>query len=158
SEGGPMCLMFAATYPARTRALVLFGTFASMKNDPLLVTREAFDKFLAAVDAHWGEGFLLRRNAPSRRDDAAFVQWFARIERAAASPGSIRALMKANYEIDVRHLLSTIQAPTLILHRAGDMLIPVSSGRYLAAQIPRAKYVELSGTDHMVLDRETQDV
>jgi pimeloyl-ACP methyl ester carboxylesterase len=158
SEGGPMCLMFAATYPARTSALVLFGTFASMKNEPWMVTREAFDQTIVRLVAHWGEGILLRLNAPSRRDDAAFLQWFARIERAAASPGSVRALMTANYEIDVRHLLSTVQAPTLILHRAGDKLVPVNSGRYLAEHIPGAKYVELPGTDHMVVDQETQDV
>jgi pimeloyl-ACP methyl ester carboxylesterase len=158
SEGGPMCLMFAATYPERTSALVLFGTFASMKNEPWMVTGEVFERSLAQLVAHWGEGILLRQNAPSRRDDAAFLQWFARIERAAASPGSILALMRANYEIDVRHLLSTIQAPTLILHRAGDKLVPVRSGRYLAEHIPGAKYVELTGTDHTVLDQETQDV
>jgi pimeloyl-ACP methyl ester carboxylesterase len=158
SEGGPMCLMFAATYPARTSALVLYGTFASMKNEPWMLTREAFDQFLAQLVAHWGEGILLRLDAPSRRDDAASLQWFARIERAAASPGSVRALMRANYEIDVRHLLPTIQAPTLILHRAGDKLVPVNSGRYLAEHIPGAKYVEIPGTDHLVLDQETQDV
>jgi pimeloyl-ACP methyl ester carboxylesterase len=158
SEGGPMCLMFAATYPARTSALVLYGTFASIKNEPWMVTREAFDQFLAQLVAHWGEGILLRLDAPSRRDDAASLQWFARIERAAASPGSVRALMRANYEIDVRHLLPTIQAPTLILHRAGDKLVPVNSGRYLAEHIPGAKYVEIPGTDHLVLDQETQDV
>jgi class 3 adenylate cyclase len=66
--------------------------------------------------------------------------------------------MKANYEIDVRHLLATIQAPTLILHRAGDELVPVRAGRYLAEHIPGAKYLEIPGTDHMVLDQETQDV
>src|SRR5438552_12669115 len=64
SEGGPMCLMFAATYPARTSALVLFGSFASMKNEPWMVTREAFDQSLAKLVAHWGEGSLLRLNAP----------------------------------------------------------------------------------------------
>ncbi len=158
SEGGPMCLMFAATYPARTSALVLFGTFASMKNEPWNVTPEALDRLLGRLDAHWGEGALVRLNAPSRRNDAAFLEWFARIERAAASPGSIRDLMRANYEIDVRHLLATIQAPTLILHRAGDELVPVEMGRYLADHIPGAKYVEIPGTDHMVLDQETQDV
>jgi pimeloyl-ACP methyl ester carboxylesterase len=158
SEGGPMCLMFAATYPARASALVLFGAFASIKDEPWMVTREAFDQALAQLVAHWGEGILLRLNAPSRRDDPAFLQWFARIERAAASPGSIRALMTANYEIDVRDLLSTIQTPTLILHRAGDRLVPVETGRYLAAHIPGAKYAEIPGTDHMVLDQETQDV
>jgi pimeloyl-ACP methyl ester carboxylesterase len=158
SEGGPMCLMFAATYPARASALVLFGSFASIKDEPWMVTREAFDQALAQLVAHWGEGILLRLNAPSRRDDPAFLQWFARIERAAASPGSVRALMTANYEIDVRDLLSTIQTPTLILHRAGDRLVPVETGRYLAAHIPGAKYAEIPGTDHMVLDQETQDV
>jgi pimeloyl-ACP methyl ester carboxylesterase len=158
SEGGPMCLMFAATYPARASALVLFGTFASMKSEPWMMTREALDEFLARLIAHWGEGILVRLNAPSRRDDPVFLQWFARIERAAASPGSVRALMEANYEIDVRHLLPTIQAPTLILHRAGDKLVPVNMGRYLAEHIPGAKYVEIPGTDHLVLDQETQDL
>ncbi len=104
------------------------------------------------------KGLWYAFNAPSRRNDAAFLEWFARIERAAASPGSIRDLMRANYEIDVRHLLATIQAPTLILHRAGDELVPVEMGRYLADHIPGAKYVEIPGTDHMVLDQETQDV
>ena len=88
SEGGPMCLMFAATYPARTSTLVLYGTFASMKNEPWMVTGEAFDKTLAWLVEHWGEGVLVRINAPSRRDDPAFLQWFAKIERASASPGS----------------------------------------------------------------------
>jgi pimeloyl-ACP methyl ester carboxylesterase len=158
SEGGPMCLMFAATYPARTSALVLFGTFTSMKGEPWMLTSEAFDQTVVRLLARWGEGSLLRLNAPSRRDDAIFLQWFAGIERAAASPGSVRALMRANYDIDVRHLLPTIQAPTLILHRAGDRLVPVSAGRYLAEHIPGARYVEIPGSDHLVLDQETQDI
>jgi pimeloyl-ACP methyl ester carboxylesterase len=157
SEGGPMCLMFAATHPARTSALILFGTFASMRKEPWGVTREVFDQFLERMEAYWGEGALLRLNAPSRREDAAFLQWFARIERAAASPGSVLALFRANYEIDVRHLLATIQAPTLVLHRAGDELVPIRAGRYLAEHIPAAKFVEVPGSDHMVLDQETQD-
>src|SRR5439155_1359212 len=80
------------------------------------------------------------------------------LERASASPGSILALMRANYEIDVRHLLPSVRVPTLILHRTGDALIPVAAGRYLAEHIPGAKYVEIPGTDHMVLDQETQDI
>ena len=157
SEGGPMCLMFAATYPHRTSALILFGSFASMRAEPWGVTPKRLDRFLGALDTHWGEGVLLRLNAPSRSNDPAFVQWFARIERAAASPGSVLALMRANYEVDVRHLLPTIQAPTLILHRTGDALTPVGAGRYLAEHIPGSKYIEMSGTDHMVTDQETQD-
>lgn len=158
SEGGPMCLMFAATYPERTSALVLYGTFASMRNEPWGVTREGLDEFLGQLDKHWGEGALLLLNAPSRRNDQAFLQWFARIERAAASPGSVLTLIRANYEIDVRHLLPAIRVPTLILHRAGDELVPVRTGRYLAEHIPGAKYTEIPGTDHLVLDQETQDV
>ena len=157
SEGGPMCLMFAATYPHRTSALILFGSFASMREEPWGVTPERLDRFLGALDAHWGEGVLLSLNAPSRSKDPAFVQWFSRIERAAASPGSVLTLMRANFELDVRPLLPTIQAPTLILHRVGDALTPVSAGRYLAAHIPGAKYIEMSGTDHMVTDNDTQD-
>ena len=158
SEGGAMCLMFAATHPTRTSALVLFGSFASIKNERWMVTQEVFEKLIARLVTHWGEGILLRLNAPSRRDDKAFLNWFARIERAAASPGSIRALMSANYDIDVRHLLAAIRVPTLILHRSGDKLVPAAAGRYLSENIPGAKYVELQGSDHMVLDQETQDI
>jgi len=158
SEGGPMCLMFAATYPERTSALVLYGTFASMRNEPWGVSREQIDQFLGQLDNHWGEGVLLLLNAPSRRNDQAFLQRFARIERAAASPGAVLTLMRANYEIDVRNLLPAIRVPTLILHRAGDELVPVRAGRYLAEHIPGAKYAEIPGTDHMVVDQETQDI
>jgi pimeloyl-ACP methyl ester carboxylesterase/DNA-binding CsgD family transcriptional regulator len=158
SEGGSMCLKFAATYPARTSGLVLYGAFASQSHEGWSVPREAFERFLGHMEAHWGEGVLVRLNAPSRSGDTAFVEWFARIERAAASPGAVLTLMRTNYHIDVCDLLPTIQPPTLILHRAGDALTPVSAGRYLAKHIPGAKYVEIPGTDHMVLDLETQDV
>jgi pimeloyl-ACP methyl ester carboxylesterase len=158
SEGGPMSLMFAATYPERTAALVLYGTFASMRNEPWAVPPEQFGRFLGALETHWGEGVLIGLNAPSRLNDQAIVQWFARIERASASPGSILALLRANYEIDVRHLLPSVHVPTLILHRADDALVPIRAGRYLAEQIPAAKYAEIPGTDHLVLDQETQDV
>jgi pimeloyl-ACP methyl ester carboxylesterase/DNA-binding CsgD family transcriptional regulator len=158
SEGGPMCIKFAATQPDRTAAIVLYGTFASMKGAAWNVDRETFDRFLGVLEANWGEGAVLRMNAPSRRNDAAFLEWFARIERAAASPGSVLALMRTNYQVDVSHLLPTIKVPTLVLHRAGDALTPVAAGRYLAENIPGARYIEIPGTDHLVLDRETQDV
>jgi pimeloyl-ACP methyl ester carboxylesterase len=157
SEGGAMSLMFAATYPERVSALVLYGAFASIKTAFPGVTREQFELATSEVASHWGEGILAIQNAPSRRDDEAFVQWTGRIERAAASPGAYLDLMRANFEIDVRHILPTIQAPTLILHRVGDSLIPVEAGRYLAQNIPGAKYVELPGEDHMLQAFE-QDV
>ena len=122
------------------------------------MTREQFDQFLGLMHARWGEGALVLLNAPSRRDDQAFLQRFARIERASASPGAILALFRADYEIDVRHLLPTVRVPTLVLHRAGDALVPVRAGRYLVEHIPGARYAEIPGTDHLVLDQETQDV
>lgn len=159
SEGGAMSLMFAATYPERTAALVLFGSYASMRAEPWGVTPEQLAAWIGALERHWGRGILVAANAPSRAEDQAFVQWWAHLERAAASPGSIVSLMRANYEIDVRHILPSISAPTLIFHREGDSLVPVGAGRYLAAHIPGAKYIELPGEDHMIqaLDMEVLD-
>jgi class 3 adenylate cyclase/esterase/lipase len=160
SEGGSMSLMFSATYPERTSSLVLCGSFASVKAAPWSVSQEQWTRFLEQVESQWGRGVLVPINAPSRREDDAFVQWFGRLERASASPGGILALMRANYDIDVRHVLSTIQAPTLILHRVGDRAVPVDAGRYLAQHIPGAKYVELPGDDHLLqaFDQETLDL
>jgi pimeloyl-ACP methyl ester carboxylesterase len=155
SEGGSMSLMFAATYPERTTSVVLYGSYPSVK-----ASREVYAEFLDTLEKHWGEGVLVGLTAPSRREDEAFVQWFGRLERAVASPGGIVALMRANYEIDVRHLLPSIHVPTLILHRKGDFLVPVGAGRHLAKHIPGAKYVELPGADHLLqaLDQELLDV
>lgn len=160
SEGGPMSLMFAATYPERTSALVLCGSFASVKEPPWSLSRELYAQFLGAVEAHWGEGVLVPINAPSRSKDETFLRWFGHLERAAASPGAILALLRANYEIDVRHILPSIHLPTLILHRVGDKTVPVECGRYLADHIPGAKYVELPGDDHLLqaYDQEVLDL
>jgi class 3 adenylate cyclase len=160
SEGGPMSIMFSATYPERTSALVLCGSFASLKAEPWAVNQEQWARILRHLEAHWGEGVLVPINAPSRRKDEAFVQWFGRLERASASPGAILALMRANYEIDVRHVLPAIQAPTLVLHRVGDKTVPVAAGRYLAQHIRGAKYVELPGDDHLLqaFDQEVMDL
>jgi class 3 adenylate cyclase len=160
SEGGPMSLMFSATYPERTSALVLCGSFACITAEPWAVNQERWDQFLRQIEIHWGQGALVPINAPTRRDDEVFVQWFARLERASASPGAILALMRANYGIDVRHVLPVIQAPTLILHRVGDRAVPVEAGRYLAQHIRGARYVELPGDDHLLqaFDQETLDL
>ncbi len=145
-----MSLMFSATYPERTSALVLCGSFASLRAEPWALTPEQWAGFLRQVETGWGKGVLVPFNAPSRRNDAAFLEWFGRLERASASPGAILALMRANYDIDVRHVLPAIQAPTLILHRVGDKTVPVDAGRYLAQHIGGAKYVELPGDDHLL--------
>jgi pimeloyl-ACP methyl ester carboxylesterase/DNA-binding winged helix-turn-helix (wHTH) protein len=158
SEGGPMSLMFAATYPERASALVLYGTFASIKDRPWAASREQWEEMLREWEARWGEGILLGVNAPSMANDPVAVEWCGTLERASASPGSIVALMRANYEIDVRQILPTIAIPTLVMHRTEDALVPVAAGRYLADHIPGASYVEIPGTDHTVTDSETQDV
>ena len=158
SEGGPMSLMFAASYPERATALVLYGTFASIKDKPWAAPREQWEEVIREWAARWGEGSLLRLNAPSMADDPASIEWCGRLERASASPGSIVALMRANYEMDVRHILPTIGIPTLVMHRTEDALVPVAAGRYLAEHIPGARYAEIPGTDHTITDSATQDV
>ena len=160
SEGGPMAVLFSATYPERTAALILCGSFASVKAEPWVVTPQQWGYFLRKVEERWGQGVLVPINAPSRKDDSAFCQWFGRLERASASPGSILALLQANYDIDVRHVLPAIQAPTLILHRVGDQAVPVEAGRYLAQHIRNARYVELPGNDHLLqaFDQATLDM
>jgi class 3 adenylate cyclase len=156
SEGGPMALMFAATYPERTSALVLYGTLASIKG--IRGSSEEFEQMLTDLSAHWGEGKLVALNAPSQAQNESFVRLIGRLERASASPASIVALFRANYEIDVKHILPSIHVPTLILHRQRDALVRVEEGRYLAEHIPEAKYLEIPGEDHTVTDPDTQDV
>ena len=160
SEGGTMSLMFCAAYPERVLGLVLCGSFASVKAEPWGVDHDRWTRYLQRVETHWGEGILVPVNAPSRVNDQPFVQWFAQLERAAASPGAVLALLRANYETDARHLLPAIQSPTLILHRVGDKTVPVEAGRYLAEYIRGAKYVELPGDDHLLqaFDQETLDL
>src|SRR5215469_13579981 len=157
SEGGPMSIMFAAAHPDRVTALILYGTFASAKDQPEAATREQLEALLAAIENHWGEGILLRVNAPNAANDPAMIEWCCRLERASASPGSIVALMRANNEIDVRHILPTVKVPTLVMHRTGDALVPLASGRSLAEQVPGAIFDEIPGDDHFFTDAETAD-
>ena len=150
SEGGQLSITFAARHPERTAGLVLYGAYASMSSEPWIVSPEQFEGFIGALMRHWGEGILVKVNAPSRRKDEAFLKWFGRLERAVASPGAIAALLRANYELNVNELLPSIQVPTLILHRQGDAQVPVEAGRYLAWNIPGAKFFELPGEDHLL--------
>jgi class 3 adenylate cyclase len=158
SEGGPMSIMFAATYPDRVTALILYGTFASVKDKPWSVPREDWEASMVDIEKHWGQAVLLRVNGPSALEDPAMVEWGGRLERASASPGSIVALLRANYEMDVRHILPSVKVPTLVMHRPGDALVPIASGRYLAEQIPAAIYHEIRGNDHFFTDAETADL
>src|SRR5260370_24337656 len=106
-----MSMRFSATYPERTSSSVLCGSFASIKAEPWAVDQEQWARFLHQLETHCGERVLIPINAPSRRDDEAFVQWIGRLERASVSPGALLALMPAHYDIYVRHVLPAIQAP-----------------------------------------------
>jgi pimeloyl-ACP methyl ester carboxylesterase/DNA-binding CsgD family transcriptional regulator len=151
SEGGPMCALFAATYPARTTALVMDGTFArAVRADdyPWGPTEEERLRRVADSERNWGGPVGLDRFAPSRLHDGQFSDWWARFLRLSASPGAAAALARMNIQIDIRPVLPSIHVPTLILHRSGDRTVDVHKGRHLAQHIPGAKYVELPGIDH----------
>jgi pimeloyl-ACP methyl ester carboxylesterase/class 3 adenylate cyclase len=151
SEGGPMSALFAATYPGRTSALVLTGTFArveSAEDYPIGLDRDTVRRIVEVLVQSWGEGLIVQFAAPSM-DTPESRQRVGEYERSAASPGMVRALMLLNLEVDVRPLLSAITVPTLVLHRTDDKLVPVEHGRYLAEHIPGAKLVEVPGIDHV---------
>jgi pimeloyl-ACP methyl ester carboxylesterase/class 3 adenylate cyclase len=152
SEGGPASVLFAATYPDRTSALVLYGSTPRFRTDSDIswgATDEQIELVLADVSARWGDGSLLEIFAPSTAGDPAMEGVWGRFQRAGASPAMARAVMAALYEIDVRPVLPTIRVPTLILHRTGDLVAPVEGARLMAEQIPDARMVEFEGTDHV---------
>lgn len=152
SEGGPLCSLFAATYPSRTEALVMIGSYARRLRDvdyPWGPTPEERDRFCQALVEQWGGPVGIEERAPSRADDPAFRTWWASYLRMGASPGAAVALTKMNADIDVRAVLPSIRVPTLVIHRSGDRCLRVEEGRYLAARIPGAEFVELPGRDHL---------
>jgi class 3 adenylate cyclase len=147
SEGGPMSLLFAATYPERATALVIYGSYA---RHPVLSLESGVNERIARIDRSWGSGeYMLQYFAPSFIADDAIRQRLGRVERQSASPAAAIAISRMNGEIDARDILPTIHLPTLIMHRSGDVTCPVEAGRYLARNIPGAKYVELPGENHV---------
>jgi class 3 adenylate cyclase/pimeloyl-ACP methyl ester carboxylesterase len=155
SEGGPMAMVFAATYPERAAALVLYGTYASaVRADdyPWALTREEIDQRIRSSDDRRGTDpwidEALRSFSPTTAEDEATRGWWRRWVRTSASPGATRALSVINTQIDVRHVPSAVTAPTLVLHRDRDEETLVEEGRYLADRILDARFVELSGVDH----------
>jgi pimeloyl-ACP methyl ester carboxylesterase/DNA-binding winged helix-turn-helix (wHTH) protein len=152
SEGGPLCSLFATTYPARTLGLVMIGTYARRlwaSDYPLGQTRAAHERFTEAIRSGWGGPVGIEVRAPSRADDPAFREWWATYLRMGASPGAVLTLTKMNAEIDVRHVLPAIRVPTLVIHRSQDQCLTVEEGRFVAERIPGATFVELPGDDHL---------
>ena len=151
SEGGPMSVLFTATYPEMTSALVLYGTYAKRQDPdddyPWAAAREARERYAKQVEEDWGWEADMRTMCPGA--DEAMARWWATRARAAASPGAARDLILMNSLIDVREILPTIQVPVLVMHRTGDLDSRVDEGRYVAEHIPGARFVELEGDDHV---------
>lgn len=152
SEGGPMCMLFAATYPSRTSALLLYGTFARLlraPDYPVGQTQETMGRFLDLVENTWGTGTISSQFfAPSNARDEAFKQSWARMERFAVSPSGIKTLLKILLDTDARAVLPVIKVPTLVQHQSHDQIIPKECGQYIAQRIAGARYLEYAGPDH----------
>jgi class 3 adenylate cyclase len=161
SEGGPMCALFAATYPERTSALVMYGAMARMAwapDHPSGRTPEQYQARLESVERAWGTGVTLDTYTPSLADDVSYVKWISGYERASASPGAVLAILRMNWEIDARPVLPMIRVPTLVVNRTGDRAVKVEQGQYIAEHIPGAKYVQLNGDDHLPWAGDTNAV
>jgi serine/threonine protein kinase/alpha-beta hydrolase superfamily lysophospholipase len=152
SEGGPMTALFAATYPQRTLALIMIGCYARRlwaPDYPWGPTEEQRKQFLDDILRSWGGPVGIEDRAPSRANDPEFRKWWGEYLRMGASPGAAVALTNMNAQIDVRSVLPAVQVPALVIHRTGDRCLKVEEGRFLAAQIPAARMVELEGSDHL---------
>jgi class 3 adenylate cyclase len=153
SEGGPMCALFSATYPQRTSALIMHGSYPRRTRAPGYpwgLSEEDSRAWIDRMRRDWGGPVGLDERAPSMAGDNRFRQWWARMLRMSASPAAVSALATMNAEIDIRHILPAIRVPTLILHSVHDRAIDVGGSLYMAEQIPGAKLVQLAGPDHLV--------
>jgi class 3 adenylate cyclase len=153
SEGGPMCALFAAAYPQRTEALIMYGSFAVRSPQPGYPWAPApaeRAQHVQRLREGWGGIVHLAELAPSVIGDQEFEEWWARFLRSSASPAAAVALTSMNSDTDVRSVLPTIRVPTLIVHRTGDRRADVRGSRWMAEQIEGARYVELPGDDHLI--------
>ena len=147
-----MCSLFAATYPEKTLALVMIGTYAKRIRDadyPWGPTAEQREQFFEVMRKQWGGPVGIDERAPSVAGDPAFRDWYATYLRMGASPGAAVALTQMNAEIDVRNVLPSIRVPSLVIHRTDDQCLKVEEGRFVADRIPGAKFVEFPGNDHL---------
>ncbi len=143
SEGGTTAAMFAATYPERVSHLIMYGSFAR-------AAVSAGDAFMPLWAERWGtpETLSVQVIVPDKVGDVSFLRWMNRFERQTTTPGGLLASWRWIREMDLRPVLDSIQCPTLVMHRTGDRLVPISAGRYLAEHILGARMVELGGDTH----------
>lgn len=152
SEGGTMCMLFAAMHPDRAAGLVMIGSYARRyraPDHPWGLTVEDDKRGIERLWREWGGPIGIEHRAPSVKNDEAFSRWWARFLRLSASPGAAVALAEMTRDVDVRHVLPAIRVPTLIMHAVGDRTVDVRYSRYMAARIPHARYVELPSADHL---------
>ncbi len=151
TEGGPMAVLLAATFPDRVRALVLLNTFARWRRAPdypIGMPDPTWEKLLAQYEQYWGQDpGMLALTAPSLASDATAGEWFIRYQRLSMPPGAAARMYRWVTQIDVRSVLPTISVPTLVLHRTENRHYRVAFGRYLAEHISEARFVELPGAD-----------
>jgi class 3 adenylate cyclase len=155
-EGGAMAALFAATHPERTTALVLYEAMPRMSWAPDYDWALRREERSVRLSDTWGDGSRLLGLAPKSAANPRLREWFARLERLAASPGTAAKLSMMNAEVDVRAVLPSINVPTLVLHRAGDTFVDPRHSRYLAEHIPGARYVELPGEEAITFGADTR--
>ena len=161
SEGGALGVLFAATYPERTTALVLYGCWASMtrtEDYPWGLPAWAREQALASIEDGWSRGDAIEMLAPSVAGDGAFRTRWARFQRMSASVGAAVAIMRMNFDTDVRAVLPLVSTPTLVIARTDDRMVRVGHCRYLAERIPGAQYLELPGEDHLFFVGDNEPV
>jgi pimeloyl-ACP methyl ester carboxylesterase len=152
SEAGALNLLFAATHPDRTAALILLNSYARLtwaEDYPHGIRPNDAFQLLKTIETGWGTGVAFEALVASQADNEAMRKWWARYQRQAASPGAAVTLLRRAFDTDARGVLSSITVPTLILHKAGDPFTGPEHGRFLAQGIPAARYVELAGVDHL---------
>ncbi len=161
SEGGPLSILYAASFPHRVSHLVLYGTYARLTRSddyPVGVPRDLFERWVETTASGWGGPVGLELFAPSVAGDEEAQAWWSRLLRSGTSPRAAADLMGMYAQIDVRPALPAINAPTLILHRSGDRLIPPGHARALAEAIPSARHAELEGSDHLAFTGDPEAV
>jgi class 3 adenylate cyclase len=150
-DAGPVGMIFAATHPQRTSALILGNTaarYAKAEDYPDGATPETMEGIVELFRATWGTEQLIARTFPSMASDPAFLRWRAKFNRASATPRTAAAQYRYILGLDVRSVLPTIGVPTLVLHRSHFSLVPIAYGRYVADHIPGARFVEVAGSDN----------
>ncbi len=162
SEGSAAAVLLASTHPERVHGLILYSSTPKLvktNGEPEWAdTEEAFDQMIEQIQKQWGGAWALENFAPSRAQDESFHEWWAKVLRATSSPSSIKAILEVVRDIDIRPLLPQVRTRTLVLHKTHDRILTVEAGKYLAAHMPNARWVELAGADHFFFVESKQVV